>query len=51
MQEDNLMTTRIATPEELAQVDAYTSQWWAHVLTLGLVPKPEPIPDRELEAG
>ena len=50
-QEDDLMTTRIATPEEIAQVDAHANQWWLSVLTFGVIPKPEPIPEPELEAG
>jgi hypothetical protein len=30
------------TPEELKQADAEYRQWWLSVLTLGLIPKPEP---------
>jgi hypothetical protein len=43
------MTDRILTREEIEQADAAYRQWWLHVLTLGLIPKPEPEP--ELEAG
>jgi hypothetical protein len=35
------------TPEEIELADAAYRQWWLHVLTLGLVPKPEP----EMEIG
>ena len=41
------MTCRRLTPEEIKQADAAYRQWWLSVLTLGLIPKPEP----ELEAG
>jgi len=41
------MTCRVLTPEEIGRVDAAYRQWWLSVLTLGLVPKPEP----ELEIG
>ena len=41
------MTTRLATPEEIRQADAECLQWWLSVLTLGLIPRPEP--ERELE--
>jgi len=34
------MTERL-TPEGIARSDAYR-QWWLYVLTLGLIPKPEP---------
>ena len=40
------MTTRRLTPEEIERADAANRQWWLSVLTLGLIPKPEP----ELEA-
>jgi hypothetical protein len=40
------MTFRRMTPEEIKQADAANRQWWLSVLTLGLIPKPEP----ELEA-
>ena len=43
------MTCRRLTPEEIRQADAAYRQWWLSVLTLGLIPKPEPEP--ELEAG
>jgi hypothetical protein len=41
------MTCRLATPEEIRQADAECLQWWLSVLTLGLIPRPEP--ERELE--
>ena len=41
------MTDRRLTPEEIRQADAAYRQWWLPVLTLRLIPKPEP----ELEAG
>lgn len=40
------MTTRRLTPEEIERFDAAYRQWWLHVLTFGLVPKP---PEHELE--
>ena len=43
------MTCRLATPEEIRQADAAALQWWLSVLTLGLIPRPEP--QRELEIG
>ncbi|MGH3254824.1 MAG: hypothetical protein ACRDOU_05340 [Streptosporangiaceae bacterium] len=43
------MTSRRMTPEESRQADAALLHWWLSVLTLGLVPRPEPEP--ELEAG
>jgi hypothetical protein len=43
------MTDRVLTPEEIEQADAAYRQWWLHVLTLGLIPQPEP--EREVEAG
>jgi hypothetical protein len=42
------MTDRSMTPEEIARSDAAYAQWWAHVLTLGLIPKPEPDPEIEI---
>ena len=36
------MTCRILTPEEVKQANAAYRQWWLHILTLGLIPKPEP---------
>lgn len=41
------MTLRIATEEEIRRADAAAAQWWLSVLTLGLVPKPEP--EHEIE--
>jgi hypothetical protein len=41
------MTCRKMTPEEIARSDAAYRQWWLHVLTLGLVPKPELEPELE----
>ena len=40
------MTTRRLTPGEIEQSNTDYRQWWLSVLTLGLIPKPEP----ELEA-
>ncbi len=36
------MTCRRMTPEEIARAAAAYRQWWLSVLTLGLIPKPEP---------
>ena len=33
------------TPEEIEHADAACRQWWLSVLTLGLIPKPEPEPE------
>jgi hypothetical protein len=41
------MTERRMTPEEIARSDAAYWQWWLHVLTLGLIPKPEAKPELE----
>jgi hypothetical protein len=41
------MTCRRLTPEELKQADAAFRQLWLSVLTLGLIPKPEPEPELE----
>ena len=41
------MTSRRMTPEEIKRADAAYLQWWLSVLTLGLIPRPEP--ERELE--
>jgi hypothetical protein len=41
------MTCRVATPEEIKATDAAVRQWWLSVLTLGLIPKPEPEPEIE----
>jgi hypothetical protein len=41
------MTCRRLTPEELKQADAAFRQSWLSVLTLGLIPKPEPEPELE----
>ena len=43
------MTDRVLTPEEMERAGAAYRRWWFDVLTLGLIPKPEP--GRELEAG
>ena len=43
------MTDRSLTPAEIARADAAYRQWWLSVLTLGVIPRPEPEP--ELEAG
>lgn len=40
---------RLLTPEESRQLNAGLLQWWLPVLTLGLIPRPEP--GRELEIG
>ena len=42
------MTTRRMTPEEIEQADAAYRQWWLSMLTLGLIPKPEPDPELEI---
>ena len=39
------MTCRRLTPEEIERADAAYRQWWLSVLTLGLIPKPEPEPE------
>ncbi len=44
------MTCRRMTPEEIERADAAYRRWWLSVLTLGLVPKPEPEHEMELEA-
>lgn len=36
------MTTRRLTPQEIERADAAERQWWLSVLTLGLIPEPEP---------
>ena len=41
------MTTRRMTQEEIERSDAAERQWWLSVLTLGLIPKPEPEPELE----
>jgi hypothetical protein len=41
------MTSRRMTPEEIKRADAAYRQWWLSVLTLGLIPKPEPEPELE----
>lgn len=41
------MTTGRRTPEEIERADAAERQWWLSVLTLGLLPKPEPEPELE----
>jgi hypothetical protein len=41
------MTCRRMTPEEIERADAAYRQWWLSVLTLGLIPKPEPEPELE----
>jgi len=42
------MTCRIATPEEIRQADAECLQWWLSLLTLGLIPRPEPEREPEI---
>ena len=42
------MTTRRLTPAEIERDDAAERQWWLSVLTLGLIPKPEPELEAEL---
>jgi hypothetical protein len=44
------MTRRLLTPEEIERFDAAFRQLWLHLLTLGLIPKPELEPEMELEA-
>ncbi len=44
------MTRRRMTPEEIERANAAFRQWWLSVLTLRLVPKPEPEHEMELEA-
>lgn len=39
------MTSRLLTEEEIERADAACRQWWLPVLTLGLIPKPEPAPE------
>lgn len=41
------MTTRRMTPEEIEAADAASRQWWLSVLTLGLIPRPQPEPEAE----
>jgi hypothetical protein len=41
------MTCRRMTPEEIERAGAAYRQWRLHILTLSLVPEPEP----ELEIG
>jgi hypothetical protein len=36
------MTTRRLTQAEIERSDAAERQWWLSVLTLGLIPEPEP---------
>jgi len=42
------MTERSMTPEEIERADAAFRQRWLSVLTLGVVPKPEPDPEIEI---
>jgi hypothetical protein len=42
------MTCRRMTPEEIERADAAFRKWWLSVLTLGLVPRPEPEPELEV---
>ena len=42
------MTCRRLTPEEIERADAAYRQWWLSVLTLGLIPKPDPEPELEI---
>lgn len=41
------MTERRMTPEEIERADAAWRQRWLSVLTLGLIPRPEPQPEAE----
>ena len=43
------MTERSMTPEEIERSNARYRQLWLSLLTLGLIPRPEP--ELELEAG
>jgi hypothetical protein len=43
------MTCRRLTPEEIERSDAASRQWWLHVLTLGLIPKPGPVLTPDLD--
>ena len=42
------MTTGRLTDAEMERSDAAERQWWLSVLTLGLVPKPEPEIEAEI---
>jgi hypothetical protein len=42
------MTTRRLTPAEIERSDAAERRWWLSVLTLGLIPKPEPEAEAEI---
>jgi hypothetical protein len=42
------VTCRRMTPEEIERCDAHLRQWWLHILTLGLIPKPEPESEIEI---
>jgi hypothetical protein len=42
------MTLRRAALEEIRQADAACRQWWLSVLTLGLVPPPDPEPEIDI---
>jgi hypothetical protein len=42
------MTERSMTPEEIERADAAYRQLWLSVLTLGLIPKPDPEPEIEI---
>jgi hypothetical protein len=42
------MTERRMTPEEIERADAAFRQLWLHLLTFGLIPKPEPEPEIEI---
>lgn len=43
------MTDRSLTPAEIARADAAYRQWWLSVLTLGIIPRPQPEPELEAE--
>ena len=45
------MTDRSLTPEEIERADAAFRQRWLSFLTLGLIPRPDPEPETELEAA
>ena len=44
------MTTGRLTDAELEASDARERQWWLSVLTLGIVPKPDPEAELEIES-
>ena len=42
------MTDRVMTPEEIERADAAYRRMWLSLLTLGLIPGPEPDPELEI---